>query len=156
MKVHAKIRNAKTHEDLLTEEEVKKMIDFARSVQERAFIATLYESGCRLGEIIYMRINQFKFDNYGAQLFVTGKTGPRRIRVVSCVPYIAEWLNKHPFRNDPNAYLWINRRLKPHLYSRIRAILYLTAKKAGIKKRVNPHNFRHSRATYLANYLTEA
>lgn len=156
MNVHQKIRNAKTHEDLLTEEEVKRMIDFARTIQERAFIATLYESGCRLGEIIYIRISQVKFDNHGAQLFVTGKTGSRRIRVVSCVPYIAEWLNKHPFRDDPNACLWLNRRLKPHLYSGINAILRLTATKAGIKKRVNPHNFRHSRATYLANYLTEA
>jgi len=27
---------------------------------------------------------------------------------------------------------------------------------ANVKKAVNPHNFRHSRATYLANYLTEA
>ena len=30
------------------------------------------------------------------------------------------------------------------------------AKKAGIKKKVNPHMFRHSRATYLANHFTEA
>ncbi len=30
------------------------------------------------------------------------------------------------------------------------------AKKAGLNKRVNPHLFRHSRATLLANKLTEA
>ena len=28
--------------------------------------------------------------------------------------------------------------------------------RANIKKKLNPHNFRHSRATHLANYLTEA
>ncbi len=28
-------------------------------------------------------------------------------------------------------------------------------KEAGIKKPVNPHNFRHSRATFLAKHLTE-
>ena len=30
------------------------------------------------------------------------------------------------------------------------------AKKAKIKKRIHPHLFRHSRCTYMANYLTEA
>lgn len=29
-------------------------------------------------------------------------------------------------------------------------------KRAGIKKRFNPHIFRHSRATFLANFLTKA
>lgn len=29
-------------------------------------------------------------------------------------------------------------------------------KRAGIKKAINPHNFRHSRATFLANRFTEA
>ena len=30
------------------------------------------------------------------------------------------------------------------------------AKKAGINKKIHPHLFRHSRGTYMANYLTEA
>ena len=30
------------------------------------------------------------------------------------------------------------------------------AKRTGIEKNVNPHNFRHSRATDLANWMTEA
>lgn len=156
MKVHTKIRNAKTHEDMLTEEEVKKLIEHARTVQERAIISTLYESGCRIGELIYIKINQVKFDDYGAQLCVTGKTGFRRVRVVSCVPYIVEWINKHPFKDDPKAYLWLNRKLEPFYYTGFSQMLYRIAKRAGIKKRVNPHNFRHSRATYLANFLTEA
>jgi rRNA maturation endonuclease Nob1 len=35
-------------------------------------------------------------------------------------------------------------------------VLKRSALKAGIKKRVNPHAFRHARATHLANHLTEA
>ncbi len=41
-------------------------------------------------------------------------------------------------------------------YGTIRTFLEKLFKRAGIKKRFNPHIFRHSRATFLANFLTEA
>jgi ribosomal protein S27AE len=41
-------------------------------------------------------------------------------------------------------------------YAALRITLERIAKKAGIHKKTNFHNFRHSRATYLANHLTEA
>lgn len=41
-------------------------------------------------------------------------------------------------------------------HATIYKILKLTAQKAGIKKRIDPHLFRHSRATALASKLTEA
>lgn len=156
MKAYKKVNTAKTHEDMLTEEDVKTLIEFAYSVQERSFISMLYESGYRIGEIIYLKISQVKFDEYGAQLFVTGKTGFRRVRVVGCVPYLQEWLNKHPFKDEPKSLLWINKWLKPYDYNAIAQMLYRIAKRVGLKKKVNLHNFRYSRTTYLANFLTEA
>jgi hypothetical protein len=41
-------------------------------------------------------------------------------------------------------------------YAGVRKVLISTAKRAGIRKAINPHNFRHSRATFLANRFTEA
>ena len=35
-------------------------------------------------------------------------------------------------------------------------MLRSVARRAGIRKRVNPHSFRHARATHLANHLTDA
>ncbi len=156
MRVYQKIRNQKTHDDILTEDEVKKLIECSSHVRDRAFISTLYDSGCRIGEIIHMRIKQVRLDEYGAQLFVTGKTGFRRVRVIACVPYLMEWLNKHPLKDNPDAFLWPNSRLGPFSYGGIFGMLSRLAAKAEIKKKVNPHNFRHSRATYLANHLKEA
>ena len=46
--------------------------------------------------------------------------------------------------------------LLPFNYSTGNVLLRRLAKKSGIRKRVNPHLFRHSRATALANKLTEA
>ena len=44
----------------------------------------------------------------------------------------------------------------PFRYPIARILLKKLAKLAGITKRVNPHTFRHSRATALASTLTEA
>jgi len=155
-KTYSKYKAIKTPEDMLTEEEVQKMIEFCSNPRDKAFIATLYESGCRIGEILLLRINQIKFDEYGAILLVNGKTGFRRVRVVAAVPYITEWLNNHPLKNNPKEYLWIGRNLTRWHYNSMRDCLRRIAKRANINKRVNPHNHRHSRATHLANYLTEA
>jgi hypothetical protein len=38
----------------------------------------------------------------------------------------------------------------------VRTILEVVARRASVTKAVNPHNFRHSRATHLAQHLTEA
>ncbi len=46
----------KLPEDLLTEEDVMKLIDAAGNYRNKAFIATLYESGCRIGEMLSMQI----------------------------------------------------------------------------------------------------
>lgn len=78
------------------------------------------------------------------------------MRVVASVPYLVEWINRHPFKDDSKAYLWVNSRLNPYGYSCITQMLYRIATRARITKKVNPHNFRHSRATYLANFLAEA
>jgi len=141
---------------MLTEEEVKKLIEAAETPQAKAFVATLYESGCRIGELIFLKTGQVKFDEIGAQLFVTGKTGFRRVRTVSSVPYLADWINRHPRKDDPEALLWLNNWLKPCTYGGIANMLRRISRKAGIRKKMNPHNFRHSRASYLANFLTEA
>jgi len=153
-----KDRNHKLPEELLTEEDIKKLIQAADNPRDKAFVFTLYESGCRIGELLTLKIKNVDFDEYGAVLLVDGKTGQRRLRVISASNLITEWLNKHPLKNDPEALLWVSRDCEKRklTYVRIRNMLDYLKKKAKITKKVNPHNFRHSRATYLANYLTEA
>lgn len=146
-------------EELLTPGEVKALIEACSNCRDKAFIATMYESGCRIGEIGNMLVKHVSFDNYGAVLMVDGKTGQRRVRLINSVPFLAEWLNHHPLRNEPSSPLWTA--LPPNkpsmiCYKTIRNTLRAIAKRAGVKKRVNPHSFRHARATILASHLTEA
>jgi len=78
--------------------------------------------------------------------------------LIASAPYITAWLNDHPKNENPDSYLWVtcdyrSQRLK---YWRVTVILKTAAKRAAVRKAVNPHNFRHSRATHLAKHLTEA
>ena len=107
-----------------------------------------------------MQIKHVKFDKFGAIISVDGKTGPRKIRLLKSIPYLREWLNVHPFRNNNDAPLWIQVEGKhygdPLNYSGAKQLLLRLCKKAGINKRITLNLFRHTTATYLANSLPES
>lgn len=153
-----KKNRTKLPEELLTAQEVESLIAAALTVRDKAFLASLYESGCRISELLNLKMKQVNKHSHGFQITVIGKKGPRRMLLISSAPYIAEWINQHPKRNDPQSPLWITAdyRAKSINYGRICVILRNAAKRAGVNKAVNPHNFRHSRATHLAQHLTEA
>lgn len=157
-KVTMKHRRTKLPDELLTEDDVAKLINAEPYARQRAMLAILYESGCRIGEILSLMLKSISFDEYGAQLLVHGKTGYRRVRIIASVPYLVEWMNIHPHANDPDAPLWCKMRGSGQMmnYANVRTLFKRTARRAGVTKKVNPHNFRHSRATALAKHLTEA
>ena len=146
--------------EILTEKEVRMMADVCTQPRDKALVLFLYESGCRIGELVAMKIRDVVFDKYGVQAFVNGKTGPRRIRVIACVPALAFWINYHPSKTDPDALLWpsFGKKKAGSLVSPawVAALLRKLAAKAGVNKRVYPHLLRHSRATHLSKRLTEA
>ena len=149
-------KDVKLPEELLTEDDIRKMVEVCSNSRDKALIFALYESGARIGEIASLKIKDVKFDEYGSIIIVKGKTGMRRVRLIASDPYLRAWLNDHPMKNDPEAPLWIKTNNEPITYSTISKLIKKIAKKAGIKKRVHAHLFRHSRATFLAQYLTEA
>jgi integrase/ribosomal protein L40E len=150
----------KLPEELLTKEDVERLIAAADGPRDQALIAMIYESGCRAGEIASLLVKHIHFERQWASIIVDGKTGMRRILLVRSAPYLARWLDAHPLRDQPEAPLWIGdgsrNKGKPLMYGSINMLLRRAAARAGIKKRVNPHIFRHSRATALANQITEA
>ena len=146
-----KIKEPKTlPNDLLSEQEVMALIDAAENLRDKALIAALYEGGFRIGELGGLRIKDVSFDRYGAIAMVNGKTGPRPVRLIWSMPYIAQWLETHPLREERDAPLWIKMNTREMLkYNAIRMQLRKIARRAGIEKPVNPHSFRHLRITEL-------
>jgi len=157
-----KLRNEKHKlpEELLTVEEVEKLANATTNPRDKALILVLYESGCRIGELLYLKLKNVQFDNYGGVLLVNGKTGSRRVRVIASVQVLGQWLQEHPDKDNPNAPLWPSRLGRyepvPLSYPSVLAMLKRIKGESGVKKRIYPHLFRHSRATALASKLTEA
>ncbi len=157
------VKSGKLPEEILTEDDVKKLAEAAYTSRDRAFILCLYESGGRIGEILPLQLKNVSFDKNGAVFRVTGKTGDRRIRLIASSLTLQVWLKDHPEKNNSEAYLWCkipapnNPKTadSPLSYGFIGRLLRELAEKAGIKKSVNPHAFRHARATFLSTKLKE-
>lgn len=75
----------------------------------------MIEVGCRIGELLSLRMKNMQFDQYGCIIIVPeGKTGSRRIRIIDKNTTIAllNWLDLHPLKNDPEAYVWLSQKTK--------------------------------------------
>jgi integrase len=151
-----------SREDLPTNEDVQKLLDVcADSPRDKALIAVQNEAGTRINELLTLQIKHVKVDEYGAIISVDGKTGARKIRIVSSVPYLTKWINTHPYREDPESPLWVYLGKatyfgNPMSYAGFNNILRKRIKQAKITKRIHSHLFRHREITELAGKLTEA
>jgi integrase len=138
---------------ILTPEEVKLLISKARNPQHRLIFEILYETGCRKGELLSLQIKSVQFDQYGAILTFTGKTGSRRRRVYGCVPDLRSYLNNHPQRGNAEAPLFITE----HGEALSETVLNWRFGQYDkiIGRHLHPHMWRHTRATEDSKMYTD-
>lgn len=160
---HVRMKDKKRlqRNDLLTPSDIQSVISVCRTSRDRALVSTLWETGGRIAEIGNRHLQDAVPATVGYTLELDGKTGRRSVLVVSSAPLLAQWFNDHPFKNDLDAPLWVHLRTDaPRLlmYAALRKLLIELFRQAGITKRVYPHLFRHSRATYClaTGLMTEA
>lgn len=121
--------------------------------RNRAIIETLYGCGLRVSELIDLKLSDLFFDE--GFIKVTGKGDKQRFVPIGkgTIKYID--IYRYQIRNHqeiaPGAQdtLFLNRRGKPLTRAMIFTIVKQLAEKAGIRKNVSPHTFRHSFATHL-------
>ncbi len=152
--------NGTLPEELLTKNDIGAQVAVTHNARDAAFIWILYETGARIGELTDLTVGGIEDRKNGRKVVISGKTGSRRLPLVESVPHLNHWLNQHP-NPTKNAPLWCKiQQGGPddqlgYRYIRDK-ILKKSMKEAGIEKPSNPHHYRHSRASYLANHMTEA
>jgi integrase len=162
-----KTESAVKKEDILTEEEIFRMMDVCESLRDKALIILVYEAFGRISEVLNLKIGDIQQDKKKGYWYVKktipkigikGKQGEfetRNIPINLSVGYIENWLNAHPLgRDNLEAPLFIafkrnqNSIEKPDYQrlgpNRAIAIIERAGKNAGIKKYIHPHLLRHS------------
>lgn len=121
--------------------------------RNRALLETLYGCGLRVSELINLKISDLFFDE--GFIKVTGKGNKQRFVPIgnTTKKYINIYRSEIRTHQsiDPGARdtIFLNRRGKSLSRAMIFTIVKQLAEKAGIKKTISPHTFRHSFATHL-------
>lgn len=142
-------------DEILTLEEVNRLIRAATSTRDRALIAVLWETGVRIHELLAVDLENVRqrADGTGYHLWfgkvkVAGEE--HEGYVYEGAGHLRAWLDAYspgPKENDAPLFPgYSGRRLDPDSAA---LMLKRAAKRAGIVKRIYPHLFRHSRATHL-------
>ena len=145
-----KSENQNLPNEIIKPDEIDKVIEISENPRDKAFVSMLFESGCRISELLNIKIKDINFENDYAMINVMGKTGNREIPISKSIPLLKSWLNYHLDKENKEAYLF------PLEYRNSTKILKKLFEKAKIDKPYNPHQFRHSRASELAKQLTES
>ena len=149
-------------QDILTEDEVQMMIDCAANLRDKAMISLAFDIGARIGEILTMQLKHYIDSKHGGRVTITGKTGTRTIQLNYSIFYVRQWINAHPDRSNPEAYLWCNLKSKKNSgsydvlnYHTTVNMFKAIGKKAGITKKTNPHRLRHAAVTRDTRHFSD-
>lgn len=144
--------------DTLSTQEIDRIIQAIdlstpQGERNRAILETLYGCGLRVSELTTLKISDLFFDE--GFIKVTGKGNKQRFVPIgnATIKYINMYRNEvrvhqkiHPESIDT---IFLNRRGKALTRAMIFTIVKRLVEKAGIKKTISPHTFRHSFATHL-------
>lgn len=142
--------------DLFTRADIRAFRDHVQEPRNRAILEMLLNTGQRISAIQGLRIGDVDTDADWFSLN-TDREGLKgaadrieRRPLFGATPYLARWIDDHPFAADPEAYLFIGdpdhhytKPDQPLCQGTIRRMLRNRADSAGVDKPVNPHNFRH-------------
>ncbi len=137
--------------DILTPEEVKHVLNVASHEQERCIVASLFESGMRVGELLNLQIKDVQIDESKQEIVFHipdlpgSKTGARPVTCLEIYNYVSDWLKCHPNPSPTSRFIEMETRWG------IAQMLDRLFKRAGITKPNNPHILRHSAITHAVN-----
>lgn len=125
----------------------------AEGMRNKALLETLYACGLRVSELVNLKLSDIYFEIDFIK--VTGKGDKERFVPIGASAkkfikmYVDEVRVHQNIKKGEEDYIFLNRRGSRLTRVMVFTIIKRLAVKAGIKKSISPHTFRHSFATHL-------
>ena len=151
--------NKKT--SILSEEEIKLLLEqpntkLKKGRRKLAILTLLYDAGLRIDELLSLKIHDLNFSNIKTIIVQHGKGDKRREIPISddTAKILSIYIKDYSLTNDD--YLFSNCNKEKLCSNAIRKIIKENVELAkkenpNFSDKVNPHKFRHSKATHLIN-----
>ncbi len=144
--------------NLVTKEDVERMLRFAESFKEKAYLFLSFETGARPQELADLKWQSIKFEDKYADinLFSSKTKQSRNFPVNRAREFLWEWKQNYSFPDiKPKDYVFPSRlnRDKPITTAALNKMLRRMSVKAGLDKDVWNYLMRHSTATRLYEEL---
>ena len=138
---------------VLSQEEVRRLLDAAGCLKHRAILMTLYGAGLRVSEACHLAASNI--DSARMMIHVQNAKG-QKDRDIMLSPLLLDTLRAYWKESKPK--LWLFPGDVPNKPLTTKAVYLMTrnaAARAKISKRVSPHVLRHSFATHLLEAGTD-
>ena len=107
---HTKRLSPYSETEIWERDELLTIIKFEPYLRNKAILTLMWDLNARPHEITLLKIKHIRLkERYGeGEVPSEAKTGGGPILLMCSFPYVRDWLNEHPFRNEPNARLICN------------------------------------------------
>jgi len=151
----------KTPDDMLTEEEIQKLIGVCDNSKERALIACVFDAALRIEEAGYLRWRQIQKLKHGISISTDKKTGfPRYIPCATAWTYLKTWKMDYPALHgippEGDNFVFLTQKGEPYQYSGFQYLMKKFSrklKKQGdtvLAEKLHFHLLRHTKLTFYA------
>ncbi|MGH7866486.1 MAG: tyrosine-type recombinase/integrase [Candidatus Dormibacteraceae bacterium] len=144
--------------NILTREEILLLEDTAKAERDKLIVRVFGETGIRVGELLKLRFEDLVIQDRKRYLHVQGKGQlDRLVPIVDPTLWrrLERFVKRRPDKiSGSRLFLGLKRRaghdqLEPLTESGVQQMIRVLAHNAGLTKRVHPHLFRYSAATWM-------
>jgi len=130
-------------------EELLESIDISTTegLEKRLLIEMFYSTGCRVSEMINVKISDIDFTNKTIRIMGKGS----KERIVYFGDYASKYLDNYLSKVKCDKYLFTNKKGEKLTVNEVEQIVKDIMKHISIKTHVTPHTLRHTFATHLLN-----